>query len=461
MAFPFARLLRRQPAAQAPAQRSASEAFHRSFDAATGGRRAGSLGTFGSVQAETSAASPLVARRAAYLAANNPWMANGVRNLVTYLAGSGARPAPLGLTREQKRALQRGFDRWAAGADHTGRTDFFGLQPLMAHDLVVHGETLALFRDDGDGLQLQVLPPDHLDWTKTAMLRDGGYIANGVEHDRQGRRVAYWILPERPTSPSAGAAPSVRIAAAEVLHVFHPLGPGQVRGVSWLAPAVLAASEVEQWSEALLVSAKVAALHAAFIRDTNDMSPDGLDGETTWEPGAISRLPIGTDITFTSPDQVKDAPDLMRMNLQKLAAALGLPEHLLSGDLSKANYSSLRAGLLPFRARIEQVQYATLVPQLFAPVWRRWLALEILSGGLDAPADTHADWIFPRLPQVDPAKDIAAVTEALAAGLMSRSQAISELGWNADDVDESIAADRDRETELGLSFTNKEAANAV
>jgi capsid protein len=33
--------------------------------------------------------------------------------------------------------------------------------------------------------------------------------------------------------------PAVRIEADSVLHVFKPLAPGQLRGVSWVAPVIL------------------------------------------------------------------------------------------------------------------------------------------------------------------------------------------------------------------------------
>ena len=80
------------------------------------------------------------------------------------------------------------------------------------------------------------------------------------------------------------------------------------------------------------------------------------------------------------------------------------------------------------------------------------------------PVDLGAEWITPRAMQVDPEKDLKAVREALALGLTSRSQAINELGWNADDLDAEIAADRAREAELGLAFGSSpqpaESANA-
>ena len=54
--------------------------------------------------------------------------------------------------------------------------------------------------------------------------------------------------------------------------------------------------------------------------------------------------------------------------------------------------------------------------------------------------------------QVDPAKDVAALREMLALGLTSRRQAVASLGWNIADLDAEIAADRDRESALNLSY---------
>lgn len=93
------------------------------------------------------------------------------------------------------------------------------------------------------------------------------------------------------------------------------------------------------------------------------------------------------------------------------------------------------------------------MPQFLAPVWRAWLAIEVLSGRLDVPPETGAEWIAPKQPWVDPQKDLAATETALRLGLVSRSQAAAELGWSVADLDAEIAADRERESGLGLTFS--------
>lgn len=440
--------------------RASEPPARRMIDAAAGGRRGGGMGTFGPINPEVSAGATLTRSRARYLATNNPWLVNGVDNWSAALVGAGIRPTPRADDAGTRRAASRAFEVWADGADAAGRTDFWGLQRDVARHLIVDGEALVLIHDDADGIRLQVVAPEQLDEAKTAELGGGRLIVSGVEFDAQGRRVAYWLLPHRPHATFTDYAPPIRFDAADVLHVMRPLGAGQVRGLSWLAPAVLSANELDQLMDALLVGAKTSAMFAGFLTDLNATGGLPFDGDqagsimdTGLEPGTLKVLPAGIDVKFSAPDAAKDSPAFLRMNLQALAAALGLPEHLLSGDLTNANYSSLRAGLLPFRARVEQTQYGTLVPQFLRPVWRRWIVAEVLSGRLDLTPDLAAEWIMPRPMQVDPQKDLAAMKEALALGLTSRTKAVNELGWNADDLDEEIAADRARERDLGLTFS--------
>jgi capsid protein len=58
----------------------------------------------------------------------------------------------------------------------------------------------------------------------------------------------------------------------------------------------------------------------------------------------------------------------------------------------------------------------------------------------------------PKWDWVDPLKDARAEIEQIDAGLKSRTQALAERGYDAEQVDAEITADRSRETQLGLTF---------
>lgn len=72
------------------------------------------------------------------------------------------------------------------------------------------------------------------------------------------------------------------------------------------------------------------------------------------------------------------------------------------------------------------------------------------SAGSSCPAP--AKWIPQGWQWVDPEKEFKALLVAMRAGLISRSEAISAFGYDAEDVDREIAADNRRADGLGLAF---------
>ena len=419
----------------------------RRFDAAGGGRRASGFGFFGRTQTEVSSAASIVRSRARALAHNNPFVANAVGNWAGALVGSGIVPAG-------DADAVRIWNDWQDDADADGRTDFAGLQEAVARSLVIDGECFLQVLTTDAGVRLRLLPAELVDESRTIELQGGSYVVSGVEFSAEGDRVAYHVLPVRPTDQFSTYAAPVRVPAEDIIHVMKPIGVGQVRGVSWLAPIVVAANEFDAIVDALAVGVKISALHAGFLTDQNGTGTpfegDSDLSNVSLEPGTVRRLPPGWDIKFSSPAQAQEVASFLRFNLQMLAAGLGLPEHLLSGDLTGANYSSLRAGLIPFRQRVEAIQYNTLVPQMLRPIWRRVIGFAALGGEIGAVP--RVQWLPPKPLQVDPAKDAEATVAEIAAGLTSRSKAVAERGWSIDDLDAEIAADRAREARLGLSF---------
>jgi lambda family phage portal protein len=269
-------------------------------------------------------------------------------------------------------------------------------------------------------------------------------------------------------SGSGGDLIPVRIPAAEVIHLFRPLRPGQIRGEPWLARALIKLHELDQYDDAELVRKKTAAMFAGFI---TRLSPeDNLMGEGVsdangvalagLEPGTLQILEPGEDIKFSQPADVGSSySEFMRQQFRAVAAAMGITYEMLTGDLTQVNYSSIRAGLLEFRRRCEAIQHSVIVHQLCRPIWRAWMEQAVLAGALTLPgyATRRRDyqsvkWIPQGWQWVDPLKETEAMKSAIRSGLMSRSEAISANGYDAEDVDNEIAADNARADSLGLVF---------
>ena len=130
---------------------------------------------------------------------------------------------------------------------------------------------------------------------------------------------------------------------------------------------------------------------------------------------------------------------------------MGLTYELLTGDLSQVNYSSIRAGLIEFRRRIEALQWQLLIPGLCQPVWRRFVAVGQATGALP-PGLIGAEWTAPRFEAVDPLKDVQADILAVRAGLMTLKEAIARQGYDPASVLTEIGLTNAELDRLGITL---------
>lgn len=443
----------------------------RSFDAAGGGRRWDKAKTVESLNAAILSGATVSARRAGYYARNNPWVAAAVQGIVANAVGVGIKPRSRHYDPDVRAILHEAWARWTDRADAAGLTNFYGLQALALRAMIEGGESFARMRIDNETtdipLQIELLNRDQVPLDLHRELGAGARIRAGIEFDGNGKRVAYHCYRLRPDDPlSLGTFETARLPAADMLHLFYVLSPGQLRGITWLAPILLRLHELDQYEDAALVKAKVAALFTGFIRDPDGTvaglnNGSGVNGilQVGMEPGSLIPLPPGADIQFSEPADPGDYGAYVKNHIRAIASGLGIPYELVSGDLEGVTYSSIRAGLVEFRRRMEQLQHSIIVYQFCRPVWERFVRMAALNGDIptrdfDLNPETYlaVDWLPPKWDWVDPLKDARAEIEQIKAGLKSRSQSIAERGYDAEEVDTAIAADRDREDELGLVF---------
>ncbi len=166
----------------------------------------------------------------------------------------------------------------------------------------------------------------------------------------------------------------------------------------------------------------------------------------------------GEDVKFSSPADVGGGYEAFQYRtLLAVSASLGLPYHLVTGDVRQANYSSLRAELVEFRRRVEQLQHGVIAHQLCRPIWARWMETAVLAGSLDLPGFATSpsrwrsvQWIPPRWDWVDPLKDIQADILAVRAGLMTLKEAIARQGYDPAHVLAEIGATNAELDALGI-----------
>ncbi|PXX53247.1 phage portal protein, lambda family [Pseudomonas sp. LAMO17WK12:I10] len=425
---------------------------------------------------------------------NDPYAFNVIDKRVSNLIGTGITPRPRIEDDTLRNLLQELWDDWVDESDADDRTDFYGQQALVARTVETSGECFVRLRprslEEGLAvpLQLQALAPEFVPHDKYETTRDGNFIRAGIEFTPGGKRVAYWMYlahPRDATSLNAGYNQLVRVPATQVLHIFEPVEPGQLRGVPRLSPVLKRLRSLDNYDDAVLFRQEVANLFAGFISrpppDSGQAPRDPVTGQlltldhdgftpmVALEPGTMQELAPGEEVEFSKPpDAGNNYPDFMRQQLMAAAAGTGTPYEILTGDMREVNDRALRVVLNEFRRRLEQLQFSVYVHQLCRPVRAAWLDMAILSGAVELAnyAQRRREYLRTRwVPQgwayIQPVQDVQARRMEVQAGFASRSEMCLRTGYDAEAVDAENAADLARATSLGLNYTTLDAVEPL
>lgn len=422
----------------------------RHYEAAQGGRRTDGWMRF-STDANVANGPSLGRLRdlARDLRRNNGWAKRGIQAVVNNTIGWGIMAKPKPNPNRATSRMQAAFDLWNAWADSTacdfdGRLNFYGLQRLAMECIAEAGEVLIVKQpaaaDDNlpIPIRLHILEPDYLDTSRNGLVGPaGGPIIDGVECDKFGRRVAYWLFTSHPGGQRLMTTrfESVRVPADRVLHIYRVDRPGQMRGVPWLASAIQRLKDYDDFEDAELMQMKVAACFGAFVTDTEGMASsigakgtDSLGNDIdSLEPGRIAYLPPGKNVSFATPPSVKDASFTAR-NLRRIAVSLGITYEELTGDYSQVNFSSARMARLAEWQNVCEWREHMIIPQLCDGVWR-W-AMELVTAIQGWPTAPIVEWAAPPMPILEPDKEGLAWQRLLRIGARTWPQMVQEMGYD-------------------------------
>jgi capsid protein len=275
-------------------------------------------------------------------------------------------------------------------------------------------------------------------WPPAVRFLDPETIGPTAEHpDTQGivvdpddaeRPLAYLRL-----DPTTGGLLEA-VPAAEVLHTKINADSNEPRGVSLFAPMIGPLTQYERWLETELVARKLQASIVLWRKVTEGTS-GGWGGSSDADlglepvprerflPGSILTTSESTNLQFLSPPtQIRDSAALGRMMLLSAAAGAGLPEYMLTGDASNANYASTMIAEGP-AVKLFQSEQRFLAVEL-SRLWR-WVMREAIAQRL-LPAEfldaAEPEWTFPTLVARDRARERYADVRLVRAGVLSRSE---------------------------------------
>lgn len=430
----------------------------RRYEGASKGKRFSRWSTNGlDSNAELSPSLPALRNRARDLRRNNPYASRGIMAIANNVIGKGIKTQIRG---EGSDSIETLWNDWTKNKnfDHEGRLNFFQVQHLVTQALVESGEVLlkkVINKSLNFPLTYQVLEADFIDTTRSDIrLPSGNFILQGIEFNQSGKRVAYYLYERHPGSIVADPKSSFtsnRVPASDVHHIFRQDRPGQVRGVTWLAPVIVRLKDLDDYEDAQLVRQKVAACFAAFVKDINgDIdSEDDCDLGEKIEPGIIEFLPPGKDIEFATPPSVENYKEYITTNLRAIASGLGVTFENLTGDLSEVNFSSGRMGHLEFQRNIDAWRSNIIISQMIDPIVSDFKEMATLLGiKTDGLNFVH---VPPKREMIDPTREIPATINAIRGGLTTLSDEIMAQG--NDPEEHFLQYSKDLETLDALGIT--------
>lgn len=356
------------------------------------------------------------------------------------------------------------------------------------------GDMLVIVRFDDNGPNIQLLSGEHVcnpgleDNYLSEAEKKGNYIENGIEIDKKGAHVAYFVslkskdkgITKYERIPARGAKTGKRLAW---LISGKKISPDHLRGVPAMAQSLEKINKLDRYVEAAVTNAEQGAKivysieHEEFSTGENPLdqivarkrSPgitSNLNGEE--ENPRVIADGLANRIAQTTSGQAYNMPNGAKLKafdskietnfsefhnsvFKSISAGVDVPPEVAMQEYN-SNYSASRAAINSF-GYIIIINRQKFASDFYAPFYKLWLEWQILNNKIVAPgyienisnfmvteSYTQCRFTGKNMPHIDPLKEIKAVREMLGIDdktpLISREQAVEML--NAGQWDENF-----------------------
>lgn len=282
--------------------------------------------------------------RCRYEVANNCYAKGMIRTYADYVIGTGPTLQLLTDDKEYNDAVERRFHTWATAVG------FYRKLWTMAFAFVQDGEAFGVFHtnyrlQNPVNLDLQLIEAEQiadgdefslLDWKRN----------DGLVLDSWGNVIAYKKLKYHPGDQSwtnFSEKPEL-LPARDVIHLYRVERPGQLRGVSHIAPALMLYPTLRRWTYATLNAAEHAARLSGVIKSTyqpTDPKPVAPLEAIEIEANMMLTMPEGWDISQLKPEHPQSTyPMFKREVVAEIARCLNMPFNVAAATNQDMNFAS-------------------------------------------------------------------------------------------------------------------------
>jgi lambda family phage portal protein len=374
--------------------------------------------------------------------------------------------------------VEAAWHDWGQCVTPDGRLSWVEFQHLAIESLATDGEIfIRLLRGRGPfGLELELIDPERVDHTINRAMNNGRRVIMGIEVDEWNKPCAYHIRTAHPADPG-GNPERVIIPANQILHIYADERIQSVRGIPWATPCMIQLNMLDRLWKSSLATANAEADRIGIIKGMSTLTPDDIEtmngkgddadgdpvettesvaAELTSEMATFMGIPPGMDVDFPPlrhPNQFLG--EFTKFLLKGVASGLQVSYHTLAGDVAEANYSSLRAALLPERDAWRKRQTA-IIAKMHNKLAHIWAEMAWLAGKIALPIgpdDFCKPIWWPRSwDWVDPQRDINSAILAIDNELSTYQEELGKRGMDWRQVFRQRAIERDYANKIGLKL---------
>nr|DAH04584.1 MAG TPA: portal protein [Caudoviricetes sp.] len=366
------------------------------------------------------------------------------------------------LNNDLNKKIEKAWAKWAEpeNADIRGISNFYELQEMALRRMVYDGEILVNKTSQGSYLPLSIQLIEAENIGAVSITNGKNNIINGVEVTEHGRPVAYHVSQTDPMG--LRSFDTVRLSTDQAFLLFKPKRPSQIRGISLLALVLRRIHDIDEYMDADLIAARVAACFSVFVTSQNSarqsaILPRDKKGRPniTMAPGMVRHLSPGESIEFADPKRnAGTASEYSATQTRRIASGLGMSADIVARNIS-GNFSAARQNLLEDQKTFRQVQ-KFVITHFCMPIWKAFIDALYLAGELPSDYLANKDkyqevaWLAPGWSWIDPVKEVNANKEAIKSGLTTLEDVCASSGRDWEEVLEQRKLEQDRAKELGV-----------
>lgn len=307
--------------------------------------------------------------------------------------------------------IETRFSLWAKTkeqADFSENSTFWKIQRLARMEALISGDVLVVLHTNSSGLpSVELIRGEKVRSPLISRSRDLGSrtIVDGVELDKRGRQIAYWVLQEDATSVRVAARGKKSGRKTAWLLYGTEKRAGEQRGEPLLSLVIQSLGEIDKYRDSAQRKALINSLLAIFIKKDEDKpgtkplssgATRKVSGTTTDTAGNTRRFNMAdalpgmametlqhgeTPVAFGNEGTDINFGEFEEAIISGIAWGYEIPPEILKLAFSN-NYSASQAAINEFKIYLNRVR-TEFGEDFCQPIYVDWILSNVIIGKVD------------------------------------------------------------------------------